>query len=121
MNGGMSPVVGCGDDKGTMRGYALHSRSRTVPCLACMKARWAYANELFETWGITGDNRRIPDVKPGRRVFIENYLWLIATGETHPETIARRMGMKAANMERRLFRYGLTPLHLTTTIEVVAA
>ncbi len=46
--------------------------------------------------------------------FVDDYLHLIATGETHRDRLARRLGMVTPEaMETRLVRYRITAGHTT--------
>lgn len=94
--------------RGTIAGYVQHHNFGDNPCPPCMAARNAYLQEQIEAWAaVVPMDRR----QEGMKVFAEDYLYLIATGETHPEMIAKRMRTNRRAMERRLYRVGIPLLH----------
>jgi hypothetical protein len=95
--------------RGTIEGYVKHhQQSPAAPCAQSMDARRAYITEQTQAWAAkTPANGR----ERNTQAFAEDYLYLIATGETHAETIALRLGTNQVALERRLKRIGLHILH----------
>lgn len=93
--------------RGTIAGYFQHLRQRTIPCVPCTKARNTYLAEMIAAWAPGAGN----PAQERCRAFVENYLYLIDTGETNAEAIARRLATTPPALERRLYRLGLHVLH----------
>jgi hypothetical protein len=90
-----------------MAGYAQHSARHTTPCTPCLRARTDYLDEMLAVWAPDGTNH----ARRNTREFVEDYLYLVSTGETHGETIAARLGTNQPAMERRLHKHGIHILH----------
>jgi hypothetical protein len=99
----------CHDSRGTQAGWQLHKTGNGTPCRECTAAHRDYLADLFRQYGPICEPTH---TNPARQAFCENYVWLIMTGETNAEVIARRLGCNSvATMERHLYRVGLHPLH----------
>lgn len=95
--------------RGTMDGVAEHRRRHSQLCIPCRRARDAYIEWVTAKF----DDPDAQFVFSLRTVaLVQDYLFLIRTGETHAETIARRLGYRTvAAVEGRLRHAGLKLLH----------
>jgi hypothetical protein len=69
-----------------------------------------YRDQIFTAWGI-GNYDEAPHKLPDGPAWIEDYLWLVWSGETNHENISNRLRMKPASVARLLYKHGITPLH----------
>jgi hypothetical protein len=109
----------CRTNRGTISGWTAHQKYKSTPCRDCTRAHDQYTRDLFNKFGVNGAERMgLPIFRdPAHQAFVEDYVWLIASGETHRETIGRRMGCNPIALEQRLYRLGITALHRMTREE----
>ena len=95
--------------RGTVAGFVQHNAAHTTLCGPCVTARRTYLHETIADRALRPAPRTWQE--RATRAFVEDYMDLIATGETHPEMIASRLGTTPQALERRLHRNGIHILH----------
>jgi len=119
MSVNMKTTYICGPYRGTETGWAKHRQSNAQPCTECHGAHRVYMDKVIRQYG--PGRRRITHSNPGRQHFCEDYIYLIMTGETNGEAIARRLGFTSVEvLNRYTYRVGLHPLHENPSALVAA-